>query len=497
MEVVSAETAKEIDKITINEIGIPSIVLMENAAQAIVKEILGLGDSYCIFCGVGNNGGDGLAIARKLILKGKRVTVFINGNEEQGSDEFKINLNILRNLKALIYSIKDTLHEDKIIGAIKESEVVIDALFGVGINRDIAGNSYKLITLINDNSRFIVSVDVPSGLDCNTGECKGIAIRANLTFNIEVIKTGLITYNASNYLGEVKTVYIGIPEEVKSKCSEGIYMASKDYYKSIMPRRSIYGHKGDYGKVLILAGSLGFSGAAFITTEATVRGGAGLVTLLIEEDIRQALSSRLIEAMTLSYKEEKKISNLIRSVNVIACGPGIGRKIENENVLKRCILESRCPLVVDADALNYVSDHKELLKHLKGRAIFTPHPGEMAKLTGKTIDEVEKNRIHICREYAKDNEIIVVLKGYNTVISDGKKVYINKTGSSKMASAGMGDCLTGIITSLIAQGLKNFEGAILGCYIHGLAGDRLAADRFSVNARDIIEEIPKTMEELK
>lgn len=493
MEVVSIEKAKRMDKETIDKIGIPSIVLMENAAENIFRNIVHKGNSFLFFCGVGNNGGDGLAVARKLFLDKKNIKVYIVGDLKKGTKEFLINYNILNNLGIEIINI-DKITQD-IIKNIKEADLIVDSIMGVGLNRNIQGIVYQLIDEINKNAKYIVSIDNPTGLNADTGKAMGIAIKSSLTFVIEVLKKGYFNLGAKEYLGEINLVNIGIPERVKEKNSESIRIIHEQSYKKLIPKRGIYDHKGSYGKTVILAGSRGMTGAAYITTEAAVKTGAGLVSLVVEKDIQPILSSKLIEAMTVNYEEEEKISKLINEANVIICGPGLGKKDINKSMLYRFINNSRCPIVLDADALNIISEDKEILKKLEYRSVITPHVGEMARLINRKISYINDNRIDVCREYAKNN-IVTLLKGYNTVISNGDDVIINNVGNSKMASGGMGDCLTGIIGSLISQGISIYESAVLGAYIHGSIGDMISKSRYVVTAEDVISEISKFMESM-
>lgn len=497
MEVLSVKAARSMDEDAIKKVGIPSIVLMENAAQEIFNNIVNKGNSFIVFCGAGNNGGDGLAIARKLILSNKRVKVFLVCDLDKASPEFKINYNILINMKAEVhrFNIKNDMLT-KMIEAVSEADIVVDSIFGIGLNREIKGDIYLVIELINKYAKYVVSVDSPSGLDCDSGGNFGIAIEAKETYSIETLKKGFFQNKAKRYLGEIKVVEIGIPNLVKHRNTENIYLLAENMYKKLIPIRSDYGYKGTYGKVVVLAGSRGLTGAAYITTEAVVRSGAGLTTLLVEEEIKPLLANRLIEAMTVTYNEKEKIDNLIETANVIICGPGLGNGIANRDMLIHCINSSKCPMVIDADGLNMIANDEGCINKLKGRAIFTPHLGEMSRLVNESVKKIELHRIDVCIDYAKKHGIIALLKGHNTIISNGKDTVINETGNSKMASGGMGDCLTGIIGSLVAQGVGLFDSAILGTYLHGLAADRLSKDRYTINARDVIEEIPKTIEHL-
>lgn len=496
MEVMSVSGIKAVDECTINNVGIPGLVLMENAAQEIFSAILHKGEKYIIFCGEGNNGGDGLALARKLFQIGKEVTVVVCGNSGKRSVEFQTNYKIVEkiNLKVIVVKNQENV-EAEVIPLLKQSDVVVDAIFGVGLSRNVYGTYYEIISAINNYGNNVMAIDIPSGLNADTGEVMNICVKADETFTIEILKKGFFLADACMYVGEIRVIRIGFPRFVINKYSEGIRVLDKEDYKNIIPIRNKNGHKGNYGKVLVLAGSSGYTGAAFITTEAAVRTGAGLVTLVVDKDIQQGLSNRMIEAMTINYEDEK-IDKLVSEATVIACGPGLSDKEKNVKMLEKIIKTSKCPLVLDADALNAISNNKELLGYINGRTVITPHPGEMARLVNRSIKEVNTNRIEECLKYSTENGIITLLKGYNTVISDGNSAIINTTGNSKMASGGMGDCLTGIITSLIAQGVGLFDGAVLGCYIHGLTGDKLSEGRYCINARDIIMEVPKIIEEL-
>lgn len=494
MEILSADGAKAIDKYTINEIGIQSIILMENAGNGIGSILINKGEKFIFFCGVGNNGGDGLVVARKLIIENKTVKVYVVGNIKKSSDEFRVNYEILTKMMAELEVINAEEDLEKIKSEIQNSDIVVDAIFGIGLNRKIEGEIHKLIDLINKYSKYTISIDNPSGLDCNTGIPLNAAIQAEETLVIESLKKGYFNLNAERYLGKTSVIKIGIPESVVKKYSENIKILGDREYKKMIPIRELGGHKGSYGKVLILAGSQGLTGAAYLVTEAAVRTGAGLVTLLVEKDIQSVMSAKLIEAMTVCYDEKDKIEQLINNADVIICGPGLGKKSENIEMLENCISNSKCPILIDADALNIIAENEDLIEKLKGRTIFTPHHGEMSRLAKKDISCIELNRIDVCKKYSKEHNIITVLKGYNTIISDGQSVVVNSTGSSKMASGGMGDCLSGMIGALIAQGITIFDSAKLGCYLHGIIGDNIGNENYIVNARDIISEIPKVME---
>ena len=313
---------------------------------------------------------------------------------------------------------------------------------------------------------------------------------------MEVIKKGFIEYSALEYLGDLKAIQIGIPENVKQANDENIYVLSRESYSNKLIKRKIYGHKGDYGRAVLVAGSIGYLGAARLATESCIRSGAGLITLITSSEGRKLLSGSLIEGMLATLEDNEKVKYLVSKADAVAFGPGIKEDEESMKLLEEIIIDSPSSIIIDAGGINLLSKNKKCLCSVKDKVILTPHPGEMARLIGKDISYVEKNRIECSRAFAKQYKCIVLLKGYNTVITDGKDVFINKTGNSKMASGGMGDTLTGIITALVAQGYSNMDATLLGAYIHGLAAEYSARDRYSIIARDLIESIPFVMETL-
>ena len=498
IEVLSRDKCRSMDAEAINQYGIPSIVLMENASRGIFEDICNRGETFLILCGKGNNGGDGLALARHLAVYGKKVKVIIISKDDNYSGDFKINFNILTKIIgnqniSYIRGIEDI--SDKFVEELKRYDITVDSIFGVGLNRKLESWIQKIIELINENSKFTVSIDVPSGLDCNLGIEIDRAVRADITYTFESIKKGFLNYSAFDLIGDLKVISIGIPSEVKRHNSDNIYILNSSEYRKLIPLRKLYGHKGDYGRALIVAGSVGFTGAAYITTECTIRSGAGLVTLACNKGIQNILSEKLIEAMTISC-DDNKFDEIIKKSDSIALGPGFGTGPYEENILKKVIDNSKCPLVIDADGITILANNKNMLEKIRGRAVLTPHPGEMARLLGITIKEVEEDRIRTAVKFAQKYGVIILLKGYNTIITDGSNTNINTTGNSKMASGGMGDALTGIINSFIAQKTSILNAALIGAYIHGYIADKLSQQHYILNARDIIAEMPRIINDI-
>ena len=496
MYIMSRKNCSNIDKQTIDEYNMPGIILMENAAEQIFRNISTLENRYIIFCGNGNNGADGLAVGRKLILDNKDVLFVLIKPRENPSEEFQINFNILKSLNSNMLIIDDIDKLDEIQQLIEEFPIVIDSIFGIGLDRKLNDFYIKIIDIINNSKKKIIAVDVPSGLDADTGRPLGNAVKADITYTVEVIKKGFIEYSALEYLGDLKVIQIGIPENVKQANDGNIYVLSRESYRNKLIKRKIYGHKGNYGRAVLVAGSIGCLGAARLATESCIRSGAGLTTLITSSEGRKLLSGSLVEGMLATFEDNEKVKYLLSKADAVAFGPGIKEDEESMKLLEEIIIDSPSSIIIDAGGINLLSKNKKCLCSVKDKVILTPHPGEMARLIGKDISYVEKNRIECSRAFAKQYKCIVLLKGYNTIITDGRNVFINKTGNSKMASGGMGDTLTGIITALVAQGYSNMDATLLGAYIHGLAAEYSARDRYSIIARDLIESIPFVMETL-
>ncbi len=496
MEICSSDSVRQMDKEYIEEFDMPSIVLMENAVIKFLDNIDLSKDNFTIISGRGNNGGDALGIARHLLNKGKKVYIHILEENKKGSDDFKVNLSILQKLGGDIKDLSESKDIEILRSDILKSEIIIDGIFGTGLKRDVSGIYLEAIKCINESSRYTISIDVPSGIDSDTGEILGEAIKANKTITFQVYKKGFLNYKSFDYTGDIVVEDIGIPREIVERNKDNISFTDEKYIKGVFPFRNKVGHKGTYGRVLIFAGHKGFVGAAYMVGKASVKTGAGLVTVLTHEEVQGELAIKLNEAMTGKYTFWEEYKDLVKGANVIAFGPGMGNNDLTFDKLNEIFENYDGNIVIDADGINVLKRDEGILKRVKGDVVITPHPGEMANLLGVEVKEVESNRVEIAKEYAKNNGIVVLLKGYNTIITDGNKVMINPTGNSAMASGGMGDTLTGIITALISQGLSVFDASVLGAYIHGYIGDELSKDNFSVSATEIIKNIPSKMKEL-
>lgn len=502
MRIASSSMMRNIDNYVIDKIGMPSIVLMENACIEALKKIDLEKEYYVIICGPGNNGGDGFAIARHLYNLGKDVDVYIYSNKKE--DGFKgdarTNFNILKHINIPYMFIEDEKRDLWILKeSLCDSDIVIDALFGTGFIGKNNELLFNIIESINSYSDKVISIDVPSGLNSDTGEIFNSCVIANRTITFQCMKRGFLNYRAFKYIGEVDVVDIGIPEFVEEKFESLEYILDYNKAKKLIPIRQKTGYKGNYGRVLIVAGSLGFTGAAILTSEAAISSGSGLVSLTSHKESLEVLVPRLREIMSVDID---RLENEVKKSSVVAIGPGLGDTKETYKILLKVIKvmqeegKEDSFLIIDADGLNVLKGRTEILKHLNFNVIITPHLGEMARLTGLSIEEISNNRIDIARNFAKENNLTVVLKGYNTVITDGNKVYINTTGSSSMAQGGMGDVLTGIISAFAGQKLNGLDAACLAVYIHGYIGDILSKEKYTVKASEIISNIPKYLKKM-
>ena len=500
MRIGTAISTKKLDEACVNKYKIPLIVMMENSVLSAIKHLdMEIYNKYIVVSGVGNNGGDGLGIARQLKARGKEVKVFIVGDIEKITPCSKTNFDIIKSMN-IPYTIIDAKEENRKLLeeleiCIKNSQIVVDCIFGTGLEREVKGIFKDVINIINKNKNLVYSIDVPSGINATTGEILGVCVKANKTISFEFYKRGFLKYDIKEYIGDIVVEHIGIPVYILKEYDDREYITPMKFVKNNIKDRNQFSFKSDFGKVTIFAGSKGFSGAAFIASEAAIKSGSGLVTLVCDEDIQDILSSKLNEGMTASYKEKSRVDKLIKTSNAIGFGCGMGDNKATLEKLKYILDNGNCPLVIDADGLNVLKNNTEFLKRYKSQIIITPHLGEMSKLTGYSISYIRENRLDVAKEFAKENNIIVLLKGYETIITDGNITYINPTGNSSMANGGMGDCLLGMITSFIGQGIEIFNAVVCAAYIHGYIGYILSEKLYTVNATHIINKIPRVMKD--
>lgn len=505
--VLTAAEMKASDKAAIEEYGIGSLVLMERAALQTVKVIIDKygPDPYVgIMAGSGNNGGDGIAIARILQEEGIRAEINLIGDSSKLTPETITQLESAKKLNIPIhYGMEHTLYD-----------VIVDAIFGIGITRSVEGKYRKAIELINASKAKIVAVDIPSGVNTDDGSIMGCAVKADVTVTFAYRKLGLMLYPGASCAGEVICVPIGIPKAVTAQKRTGV-VTFTDIKKDLnFPERSPSGNKGTFGKVLLVAGSRNMGGACFLSALSAYRTGAGMVRIFTASENRESILKKLPEAIVDTYDDKdfsddeenvitQQESDVLLSglewADIVAVGPGISMSKKAKAILG--ILLEHCvkPMVVDADALNILSQDTALLKRFEygckkndSDVIFTPHLGEFSRLMKCPVAKIKKDMLASCKAFVKQYDVSLVCKDARTLVSKrGKLTYLNSSGNDGMATAGSGDVLTGIIAGLLAQGYSGFEAAVMGTYAHGLAGDaaRKKTSAYYIMAQDIIKSL--------
>lgn len=488
MKILNAEEIKAWDQYTIEHEPVTSINLMERAATKCVDWLSSNGfteHSFSIFCGKGNNGGDGLAIARLLSQKKIPVTVFILEFGHKGTTDFQTNLARLHEYPGTEIRFIQTTENFR---DFQEDEIIIDALFGSGLNRAIEGVTASLIGHINHSGRKIISIDIPSGLFVDRSSLGNVIVKADHTLSFQCYKPALLVAENSGFTGEVQILEIGLHPAYYGSLRTRFESIDLTTIHRIYRRRNPFAHKGDFGHSLLLAGSKGKIGAAVLAAKACLRSGTGLLTCHVPNCGIEILQTAVPEAMTDPDKGQD-INTIIEisleTFQSVGIGPGIGTAEKTNKLMHHVFDTYKKPMVIDADALNILSQDKSLLKKLPQDSILTPHPKEFERLFGKTTDEFE--RIELAMEKASELKSVIVLKGHHSFIAanvqDGKKHKgsFNITGNAGMATGGSGDVLTGILTGLLAQGYPSFNAALLGVFLHGLSGD-LAARKISQEA---------------
>lgn len=508
MKCLYAQEMRSADEAAI-ALGIPAVVLMENAGRAVSEEIRKRWprpsvERVIVLAGKGNNGGDGFVCARHLWNAGYDVSVYLLGRTSDVADHARINLDIIINMGVPITVVLDEGDLEAIKHAIaaRRSYLCVDALFGTGLSKEVQGLYRQVIECLNDSPMPVVAVDIPSGLDADTGFPLGLAVRATLTVTFAYPKVGCVLASGMAYVGELVVADISIPKAVEQASWKVTLL--QDTVLGNLPVRPPEAHKGDFGRVVLLAGSPGYTGAACLAAQAALRSGAGLVTLGIPADLNPIMEVKLTEAMTRPLGEKgmphfhpamlDAALHLSEGADALILGPGIGTAPATADFVQGIICGGTCPIVLDADALNIIAPTDIRLAR---PAVMTPHPGEMARLLSLPVEEIERNRIGAARQAAEAYDAVVILKGFRTVIAspDGS-VAVNPTGSNSMASGGMGDILAGIIGTFLAQGLPPFTAATLSAYLHGLASDRVSRTKARGQiASDLLEEIPHLIRE--
>ena len=494
---VNAAQMKAADQYTIQKLEVPSLELIEHAAQACVQvledEKVDL-SHVCVVCGSGNNGGDGFAIARILQNNRYSVETFCVGNPEHYTEETQEQMHRLQECGGKItYGMPQ---EDSY-------SVIIDAVFGVGLSRKVEGRYRQVIEQMNRMRGTKFAVDIPSGLSATTGCILGCAFKADYTVTFQLKKIGLELSQGRTMAGRVIVPDIGISTDSICEDQEIVRTAGKDIYRKMLPDRPEDSNKGMYGRLLVIAGSKGMAGAAYLNAHAAYMTGAGLVRIYTSSDNREILQTLLPEAIITTYEEYNKeeLLSLLTWADSVCIGSGLGMSRLSEKILKTVIEYVKVPCLIDADGLNLLAENKNYLNQMaERRFVITPHMIEMSRLTGTPVEELKADRIQILKDFISRYRITCVLKDSRTLIaSEEKGIRMNLTGNSAMAKAGSGDVLAGVISGWMVQGKEAEDAAELGTYIHGLSGDLAKFEKgvYSVMARDLIEYISKALMKLE
>jgi NAD(P)H-hydrate epimerase len=502
MRVLNSAQMREADRRTIEEIGISSLVLMENAGRQVVAAMEAmysdLGDrEVAVLCGRGNNGGDGLVVARTLLQRGIDVSVFLIGTVSDVRGDARTNLEILSRLGLTAVEIGDSQAWELHVSEVTDCTLIVDAIFGTGLNAPLSGLIESVVADVNESGIPVVAIDLPSGLSADSVKPIGASIEAAMTVTLAAPKLPLVLPPAETRAGDIVIADIGIPADILDTV-EGprVELLTRAGMRELITPRAPDSHKGDYGRILIVAGSKGKTGAAHLAATGALRSGAGLVTIATPATCQAVLAAMGPEYMTEALEEAggpdgsedagidpdnvDRVLEMAR--DVIALGPGLGRGAATRRFIKGLVDRATMPLVIDADGLNAFSDEPDKLAGREGRdVIITPHPGEMGRLVGMSADEVQASRLEIARNFAVAHHLYVVLKGHRTLIATpDRKIFINPTGNAGMATGGTGDVLTGMIAAWLAQLLDAEAACKLAVYLHGMAGDLAEADEGEV-----------------
>ena len=508
MYLVSNEEMRALDRTAIEEWKIPSLVLMENAGIAILRQMERdvpelLDQRITILCGCGNNGGDGLVLARQLHLSGAKnvaVVVVVEG-ERRFSADHQANRDILERLPVKIIEVDGPSKINVLKAQLNFTDVAVDCLFGTGLSRDLGPVMAGVVEVLNEKRVLRISVDIPSGLAGDSGKVCGQAVCADYTYTLAWPKQGLFLGEAAEHIGTLRVLSIGIPEEIAAAADVKGVLLEPAMLAEKLPQRALSSHKNKFGHVGIIAGSVGMSGACVLAAKSALRSGAGLVTALIDKGIYAPAAAAAPEVMMkpVAWPNAPAIDWLLANTKVQIIGPGMGKSEEKKQTIYSLLRQATGTVVIDADALNMIGEGDgTILKNTEASCILTPHPGEMARLLGLTSADVQADRMQYARRVAERFHCTVVLKGHDTIIAaaDGRYA-INPCDSVALATAGSGDVLSGVIAAFAAQGMEAYDAACMGVLAHGLAGQRLASERgaMATIASDIIEAVGAVLHE--
>jgi NAD(P)H-hydrate epimerase len=497
-----------LDRRAQDEYGLPTLLLMEAAGRGVFDAARrmagGAAPRVVVVCGKGNNGGDGLVAARIMLASGWRPIVVLLARDAEVLGDAAVNLQAARRAGVEIINLDSTAIPG-LRGLISSADLIVDGLFGTGFRGPVAGLAAKTIEAINASGRPVLSIDIPSGVQGDSGGVDGLAVRAVSTVTMALPKTGLVLPPGAGYTGRIWVVDVGHPRRLIEAAGVRTSLVTKEIVNAAIPHRRLDAHKGDFGRVLIVAGSVGHSGAAVLAALGALRAGAGLVTVAVPSEIFPVVGASVIEGMpvpvpgtegSLSEDAADVVLRLAAAADVVACGPGLSTSSGPAAVVHRLLAECRKPLVLDADALNILAASKRSWAAGHGPVVITPHPGEMARLLDARVEDIQAHRVQTARVAAGRFNAVVVLKGARTVVADPDgEAAIVPTGNPGMATGGMGDVLTGAVAAFVGQGLAPAAAARVAAYLHGLAGDLVAAScgPAGILAREVANAMPQAL----
>jgi len=512
MKLLSPTRMAQYDSYAIQTWGIPSSVLMENAGRTtyrlIQEQYLAKGHRMLIVCGRGNNGGDGFVIARYAVRDGYETVVTLLGRTKDLKGDAAINMRLYLSMGGKLHECPVNIH--KLKDELARSDIIVDAIFGTGLSKPVTGVEKKAIDEINKSRKPVMAVDIPSGLDGEKGVPLGTAINATHTFTFAYPKTGHILYPGAFHTGRLTVVDISLPSMAEAKLGWDAQVIDGNLLRTFLKTRTPWSHKGTYGHAAVIAGSPGKTGAAYMASMAALTIGAGLVTLLIPARLNDIMEVKLTEVMTYPVKDRgtgffllssyNEIMDVLQDKDIIIMGPGLSQNPETMELVRKLYTTISKPCVIDADGINAFQGHTSIIKKTRGDAVFTPHPGELSRITGISPQEINADRIGVGKRFTAHHGVTLVLKGARTIVCDPRgDIYINPTGNQSLAKGGSGDILTGLIGGLLSQGYSPVEASLLGTYIHGYIADSWL-ERFTdmdLLACDMLNYVGETVKAIK
>ncbi len=498
MKISTVSEMRDLDRTAIEKFGIAEELLMENAGLAaytvLNREVGVKGKTVAVFCGIGNNGGDGFVIARKILSDGGRVKVFILGDPGKYRGAAKLNLDIVSRLPV---TVRQIISAESVNTDIAHYDAIVDAIFGTGLTRDVGGLYREIIEIINQSGKPVLSVDIPSGIDGDTGRILGAAVRADYTVTFGLPKIGNVLFPGYERCGKLFVTHISFPPSMYESLKTEINIPPE------LPPRNKKGHKGSFGDVLFIAGARSYFGAPYFAAMSFLKAGGGYSRLAAPESVTPFIAARGSEFVfvpqketaegSISLKNKAALLELSEKTDMTVIGPGLSLAEETRQIVRELAADIRKPLLIDGDGITAVSENPDIIKQRKAETVLTPHPGEMARITGRSVKETEARRITVLRETAQSLNAVIVLKGAHSLIGyPDERVFVNMSGNSGMATAGSGDVLTGTIAAMFGLGLSVPDAVRKGVFIHGFSGDLAAENRGEdgMTAQDILDYLP-------